>query len=367
MGSLDLDVKESQIATQRHLPQKPKICLVFCGGTIAMASNPKTGALEPAKSPEELLASVPKVKDHLDLEILEVFNKDSSNLRPSDWEKIVRAIYDVYHKYDGIVVTHGTDTMAYSAAAVAFALQSISKPIVFTGSQSPLDELGSDATFNLENAFRVATSGLKQVAISFGHFIHTGVRATKISESAYNAFDSPITGPIGRVERSIRWTPIAKTAGLGMNGEVNYKPDFSSGILSIRSDPPLEPWMIEDMVKTKKLKALVIEALGAGNIPEHYHPVIEKVVKEYKLPVVVTSPFIGGSVAGIGTYASGLGALHAGVISSGDMTFPAATVKLSWVIAQIEKQIQQGFLSENDIVPTIRAEFKKNFVGEITL
>lgn len=332
-----------------------------------MARNPKTGALEPAKTPQELLASVPKVKEHLDLDIFEVFNKDSSNLRPSDWEKIARAVYNVYHKYDGIVVTHGTDTMAYSAAAVAFALQNINKPIVFTGSQAPLDELGSDAPFNLENAFRIATSGIKQVVISFGHFVHTGVRAAKISESAYNAFDSPITGPIGRIERAIRWGPLAKTSSLGMNGDVIYEPNFSSGILSIRSDPPMEPWMIEDLVKTKRLKALVVEALGAGNIPEHYHPVIQKVVKEYKLPVVVTSPFIGGSVAGIGTYASGLGALQAGVISSGDMTLPSATVKLSWIISQIEKQIAQGFLSENDIVPTIRAEFKKNFVGEITL
>lgn len=347
--------------------EKKRIALVFCGGTIAMAPNPKTGALEPAKTPEQLLARVPKVKEYVDLDIVEAFNKDSSNLRPEDWQKIVETVHSVYNQYDGIVVSHGTDTMPFSASAVAFAMQNLNKPIVFTGSQSIPDKLGSDAPFNLENAFRVATSEIAEVMITFGHTIHRGVRAIKVSESSFEAFESPITGPLGYIESEIRWHPSSSKKSFLVHHPSIFQPAFVSDILSVRSSPPMEPWMIEALIEKKKLRGLIFEALGAGNIATHYHEVIEKTVKEWNIPVLVTSPFIGGSTAGIRTYASGLGALKAGAISTGDMTVPAATVKLSWILGQIDAKLKEGLITEEQIIPEVARSLAHNYVGEITV
>ena len=359
---------------------KKRICVVFCGGTIAMAKNPRTGALEPAKSPEELLSHVPRIQEHVTLErIVEVFNKDSTNLRPADWARIVEGIYQVYNSCDAIVVTHGTDTMTYSASAVAFAMQNLDKPIVFTGSQAPLDVLGSDAPFNLENAVRVACSDVKEVVISFGHQIHRAVRAVKSSEGKYNAFDSPITGPIGEIQAEIKWHDSMNRPNLNESKKVLlYQLGFISDILTVRSDPALEPWMLSALVKSKRLRGIVIEALGAGNLPDRYHEIIRGAVRYYSRPVVVASPFIGGTAAGMGTYAAGLGALQAGAIPAGDMTLPAATVKLSWLLSQIEGSLPEypkslRGMPRDDIeynaqlMDFIRNGFNTDYVGEVSL
>ena len=351
-----------------------------------MARNPKTGALEPAKNAEELLSYVPKVKREVDLEkIVTVFNKDSSNLLPQDWEAIVGSVWLAYHGgYDAIIVSHGTDTMAYSASAVAFALRNINRPIVFTGSQSIPDKLGSDAAFNLENAFRVAMSGIAEVVISFGHEVHRAVRATKIHESDYYVFGSPITGPLIKIRDTLEIQQKIRMRKENLEPDLNYWGYFASGILSVRSDPPMEPWMIEKLLLAQGrlsysersaltakdasvMRGIVLEALGAGNIPEQYHDLIRTAVEDYNVPVIVTSPFIGGSAAGMGTYASGLGALKAGAISAGDMTVPAATVKLSWALSRIDDQLESGKLLEENALASVAKIFRTNYIGEVTL
>src|SRR3989338_5488508 len=139
--------------------RKKRICLVFCGGAISMMKDPKTGALAPAKSAEELLALVPEVKNLVDVDIVEVVNKDSSDMTPADWTKTAISIYERYNDYDGFVVTHGTDTMAYTGSALSYAFgNKLNKPIVLTGSQAEPDAIGTDAKFNLANAFRVVTT-----------------------------------------------------------------------------------------------------------------------------------------------------------------------------------------------------------------
>jgi len=354
-----------------------------------MAKNATTGALEPAKTSEEILSLVPNVREYVDLEeAVTVFNKDSANLTTDDWTTIVQAVYDSYQKHDAVVVTHGTDTMTYSASAVAFALQNLRKPIVFTGSQAPPDSPDSDAAANLENAFRVATSDIigGGVFISFGHSVELAVRAQKIHASDYDAFNSPVTGSFMEIQdelvpQSAMYVPRERSE------PGYYMPGFTKGIASIRSAPAAEPWMIEQNLtgpvdyegrahSTRRgenvLRGIVFDGLGAGNIPEQYHELIE-LSKRRGVPFVVTSPFLGGSSAGMGTYAAGLSAMEAGAISAGDLTESAAVAKLSWILSKIDDRYLAGELHEpfgmstNEMLHGITVNnFKLNFVGEIT-
>ena len=148
---------------------KKKICLIFCGGTISMAKNPETGYLEPAKSAEELLSLVPEIKAIVDLDVIYLFNIPSSNMTPFHWQEIARTIGKNYNDYDGFIITHGTDTMTNTGTALSFALgENLNKPIVLTGSQATPDVIGTDAKFNLTNAFRVGMSNVAEAMIYFG-------------------------------------------------------------------------------------------------------------------------------------------------------------------------------------------------------
>lgn len=128
-----------------------KICLLFCGGTITMKRN-SDGVLSPFYDAKTLLKNIPQLTTLADITVIEVANVDSSNVDPALWEKLAKTICDQYDKYDGFVVTHGTDTMAYTASAISFALKNISKSVVFTGAQKPLEAIPSDAVNNLLNA-----------------------------------------------------------------------------------------------------------------------------------------------------------------------------------------------------------------------
>ena len=134
---------------------KKKVIILGFGGTIAMIPD-EQGTLRPAKSIEEMLAIVPSLGEIADITVKQIINLDSTNLNPSHWTLLIDEIAAIYDQYDGIIVTHGTDTMAYTSSAVSFALgRGLNKPIVFTGSQLPLVEFGSDARFNLENSLKV--------------------------------------------------------------------------------------------------------------------------------------------------------------------------------------------------------------------
>ncbi|MBI4975750.1 asparaginase [Candidatus Peregrinibacteria bacterium] len=128
---------------------RPKICLIFAGGTIGMVKNPETGVLQPAMDAAEIIRNFPELQKYIQLDFKMILNLDSSNMNPKHWTEIASKIHQIYDKYDGFVVAQGTDTMAYTCSALSFALQNLSKPIVFTGSLIPLNEIGSDGRNNL--------------------------------------------------------------------------------------------------------------------------------------------------------------------------------------------------------------------------
>ncbi|HLD58653.1 MAG TPA: asparaginase [archaeon] len=342
--------------------KKKKICLVFCGGTIAMLPNRQTGALEPAKSAEELLELVPKVREIADVDSIELFNIDSSDMTSAHWTMIAKEIFSRYEKYDGFLVTHGTDTMADTASALAFAFgKNINKPVVLTGAQCCPETIGTDAKFNLENAFRAAASDFAGVMISFGHFVFEGVRTQKRHESDFNAFISPAFSELASIRSKIHWTKFAKKRKLGKCAKLFFEPDFEPGILSVKINAGVGPEMLDNLVKTKGIKGLVLESLGAGNIPGRYLPAVKEAVGR-DIPVLIVSPFVGGSTAGADTYKLGLDALEAGVIPTGNMTFVATYVKLMWCLAKLHRQN-----NKTAVIPKIRKMFEEDFVGEITL
>jgi len=177
---------------------KPKILHISTGGTIAMKKG-EDGALFPFASAQDLLDTVPEVNDIAEVEFLSISSIDSADLTPDFWFNLAKAVVDNYDSYDGFVITHGTDTMAYSAAALSFFLQELDKPVVFTGSQISIGLIGSDGKRNLVNAFRVAKSDISEVVVVFGSKIIRGVRARKISAFSLEAFDSVNENPIGEI------------------------------------------------------------------------------------------------------------------------------------------------------------------------
>lgn len=347
------------------MARRKHICMISCGGTIAMAKNPETGVLEPAKSPEELLAMVPKVRPLVELDLVDLFNIPSSNMTIEYWQKIIEAVNSRYRDYDGFIITHGTDTMANTGAALSLALgNKVNKPIVLTGSQAPPDVIGSDAAFNLENAFRVVASDFAEVMITFGHYVMRASRTVKVSESEYNAFRSPAIPPLAVVKPELEWFPGSKKIA-PFDEELVLKSEFDHGVLNMSLGPGLSPNLVASLINSEELTGIVFESLGAGNVPDGFIPVIREAISR-GVPVVVTSPFIGGYLGLRAMDLTGVAAIRAGAIPCGDMTSVMAPVKLMWSLAQIEKEIEKGKAKETDKISLVSKMMQHPFVGEIT-
>ena len=344
---------------------KRKILMLFCGGTIAMSPDEKTGALRPAKSSKELLELVPKVKELVDLDVIELFNIDSTEVTSKHWKQIVDCISENYDKYEGFVITHGTDTMVDSGCAISLAFgKHLTKPIVLTGSQTHIEAVGTDAKFNLENVFRVVCCDIPEVMISFGHFVLRASRSQKKHESDYNAFHSPNFLPLANIRAEIEWSPVSKRSNpMSQKGKINN--NFEDDILTIKVNAGLSEKLIEKIIKDGTVKGIVFESLGAGNIPSKYLNSI-KVATENNIPCLIASPFIGGTTHAT-TYELGYEALKVGAIETHDMTATAIYIKLMWCLHQVNEKIKLGILNKEDLIPTIREMFNTDYVGEVSL
>ncbi|HOA14670.1 MAG TPA: asparaginase, partial [Myxococcota bacterium] len=184
---------------------KSRVLILFCGGTIIMKEGPDGGLKAPSR--KEAVATLKAIEDRLstiaDFDIHFVENIDSSNMRPTDWDNILAAIEQNYDRYDGFVVTHGTDTMAYTAAALSLAIKNLGKPVVLTGSQIPGSRLETDARRNLVNAMKLATMDVSGVFVVFDERVILGSRASKASESRLDAFVSINAQDAGEIRADI--------------------------------------------------------------------------------------------------------------------------------------------------------------------
>jgi len=331
---------------------KGRVLLLFTGGTIAM----KKGLDDSLDVGEMLIEEHPEfanivesVQDRALVDIEFLFNIDSTNVDIECWQKIGKTIYDNYDDYDGFVVSHGTDTLAYSSSAISFMLQGIGKPVVFTGAQLSLKNVYTDGTNNLINSILLAANyDIGEVCILFGTQIIRGTRGRKISAFDLQAFTSVNSEPLGtiglffKLSKNVMWRKDI----LG----INYRDEFDSNVAYIKVHPGLDSKMFRNMIRDAH--GVIIAGYGAGNVPEKLLPDIHQIV-EKDIPVVVCTQCLVGKIE-LKLYKVGSSLEKIGIISAYDMTPEAATVKLMWCLGQ------------TDNLDVIRSYFSRDLVGELS-
>ena len=328
--------------------EKKKILLMTTGGTIA--SVPGGEGLEPMRS-GVMERELELLRTYYEISVLDVMCLDSSNITPEEWQQIAREIFNNREGYDGIVVSHGTDTMAYTASAVTFMLPDIDLPVVFTGSQLPLRDMLSDGPDNLRTAFAMAASGCPGVFLAFDRKVMLGCRAVKVRASGFSAFESV----------NARYAGIVSNQGLVLDpqvlpvrkGEAQLKPNVSKNVFLLKLTPGLNP-AVFDMLAAMGYRGIVVEAFGLGgfNVLGKSLRGIQRAVED-GVSVVVTTQCLYDS-SDLRVYQVGNRLLDMGVIQGRDMTSEAAMTKLMWAIGQ-------GYEQEE-----IAALFEQNLAGEVT-
>jgi L-asparaginase len=330
------------------MQEKKRILLLTTGGTIA--SMPGGDGLAPADS-GVFEREMEQLRTYYDITVQELICLDSSNIRPAEWQIIAEGIWNSRQGFDGIVVSHGTDTMGYTASAVTFMLPNIDLPVVFTGSQLPLMDMLSDGPDNLRTAFAMAASGHPGIFLAFDRKVMRGCRAVKVRASGFSAFESI----------NARYAALVSNAGLSIDhsmlpvfhGQPQLRKEISEDVFLLKLTPGLSPKIFDALVDMG-YKGIVIEAFGLGgiNILGEGLDAIRRALQK-GVNVVVTTQCLYDS-ANLGVYQVGVKLLELGVIQGWDMTSEAAMTKLMWGIGQ--------GLDNQQIIEL----FQTNLAGEVT-
>ena len=314
-----------------------RVLVIYTGGTLGMTLQdgtlaPEQGFLEQriTEMPEVHAATMPEV-DYIEYDP----PIDSSNISPKDWGRLARQIRDSYYDYDGFVILHGTDTMAYTASALSFMLENLGKAIVLTGSMIPLAEVYNDARRNLLIALTFAAQlELCEVVIFFDDRLIRGNRAIKVDSSGLTAFDSPNFPPLATVGATIKcleggWRAPPK-------GRMRVHTDLDARVVTLNLAPGFDDSAISAMIQhAPNLRGLVLQLYGTGNGPAQKRAFINviKSAIDRGILVVATSQCLRGAVS-LDTYEVGRKLLELGVVSAGDMTTEAVVTKMAYVRAR---------------------------------
>ncbi len=331
------------------MENKKKILLLTTGGTIA--SIPGADGLAPGRS-GVMDRELNQLRTYYNITVKDVMCLDSSNIQPEQWQSIAENIYNERAGFDGIVISHGTDTMAYTASAVTFMLPGIDLPVVFTGSQLPLADMLSDGPDNLRTAFAMAASGKPGIFLAFDRKVMLGCRAVKVRASGFSAFESV----------NARYAGIVSNRGLVLDERVlpekkeecELKTGISQDVFLLKLTPGLHPGIFDKLIELG-CKGIVIEAFGLGgvNVLSAGLDGIRRAIAA-GISIVVTTQCLYDS-SDLGVYQVGTKLLQLGVIQGRDMTSEAAMTKLMWALGQ-------GMDKES-----IHNLFSRNLAGEITV
>ena len=305
-----------------------KILLISTGGTIS--SVPSSAGLVPSDTNALLKNSLEDNESTIESKTIMVL--DSSNIQPEEWKIIASEIFDAINNYDGIIVTHGTDSMAYTASMISYMVQRPSKPIVFTGSQLPLNHLLTDAIDNLKTAMAMAKSEVPGVFLAFDRKIIFGSRAVKVRTSSFSAFESINIKPVCQVSAS----------GLKINKDmVNYHKDapllntnIDTNVFLLKLTPTTTPEIIPMLINSG-IKGIVIEAYGAGGISFIRRDFVTQIKNAINknIPIVVTSQCL-YERSNFNIYEVGTKVIKSGAIEAFDMTTEAVVTKLMYALGQ---------------------------------
>lgn len=342
----------TSLAKKTH---ETSVLMIYTGGTLGMVYDTKVKSLVPFNF-EQIIENVPEIR-RLDFELsILTLEKpiDSSNITPKIWVQLALIIQKNFHKYDAFVILHGTDTMAYTASALSFLLENLSKPVIFTGAQLPIGIARTDARENLITALEIASAKIDgrpivpEVSIYFNSFLLRGNRAKKKESSQFNAFRSENYPALAEVGVTIEYNfPFIKT----------YRPDLplfvhqalDENVVILKLFPGITKATVHSILNIKNLKGLVLETYGAGNAPSE-NWFLEEIKNATKKGVVIlnVSQCDGGKVMQ-GKYETGKKLKEMGVVSGEDMTTEAAITKLMFLFAKEKEPERVRFLLEQNL------------------
>lgn len=311
------------------MQDKKRILLIATGGTIA--SRKSSRGLSPQMKAEELLGFVPGVREFCVPSAVQIFNIDSTDMEPSHWRQLAGIIRENYEDYDGFVIAHGTDTMAYTAAALSYMIQNSRKPIVITGAQKAIDLEITDAKTNLADSFLYAADGESQgVQIVFGGKVIAGTRARKIRSRSYNAFESidyPYLAAIQEM-RILRYIPM-----LPYREPVAFYENMNRNIFLLKLIPGIAPKVLRLLFEEHD--CIIVESFGLGGIPDSIEEEFYRLKKEFPRTVVIMATQVPHEGSDMTIYRVGNKIKEAcGFLESYDMTLEAVIAKAMWMLGE---------------------------------
>ena len=338
------------------------ILIIYTGGTIGMKEDPMDGTLKPFDF-SQIMEEVPEL-NKFDVKIDSyTFSPliDSSDVEPSLWISLAEIIRDKYEEYDGFVILHGTDTMAYSASTLSFMLEGLTKPVVFTGSQLPIGVPRTDGKENLISAVEIAAAKdhegharVPEVCIYFDSRLLRGNRSTKYSAEAFNAFASPNCPPLAEAGIQIRYHTDLIRKPIYWDAQLRVQTHLDTRVSILKVHPGMTPQVMRSVVSDPLTRACIIETYGSGNAlsKDWFLNILREACDTGKILLNVTQCKSG--TVNMDLYATGATLKHAGVLSGSDITTEAALGKLFSLLGRSDKNAW------------VKSMLEKNLCGEIT-
>jgi L-asparaginase len=313
-----------------------------------MVMNQKTGRIDPVESLGEIHRFLPELQKEVSLELFPLGNVGSSEITPALWVELARMIKELYDRFEGFVVIHGTNTLSYTAAALSFALQGLSKPIILTGALLPINDVAGDGRQNLVFAIRAALLDLAEVCVVLGPQVLRGSRAKKVRESISGTFMSTRFPPLADFSRDFElhpWRFVRRKRSL------ICRPTFDTQVTLLTLHPGLPDSFLRSVIEAD-LHGIIMRAFGPGMVPEQLLPWLRE-LRARNIPIVMTSQVL-NSMVDLHRFRKQLALEQLGIISGKDLTYECALVKLMWALTQ------------TNAPDRLRALMERSLVGELT-